>query len=571
LSGAGQPRAGRASTALGLGACLLYLALALSTASSYGLSWDQPDEWHVAERSLRYLLSLDESWLELDQPVDLEMGGTHPRLRPGSQAHQTSPFGNLLSSAGCYLFFVKLGWLGPVEAHQLPNHLLMSGLLAAMFFFLRRAFGTPVALLALLCIALQPRLFAHAHINSKNFPFACLMGFTLLAARRGLLRRSPGWIATTGMLLGLATATRLSAGLIPLILIGWYLLGRRFEPTTFAGPTNGGGRAGGRRFLISLAISPLLAGFTFIAVTPAFWASPFSSLVQHWSWFSSRAVSGGSIFPWQTAASFVVAQPFALLLFGAGATLWLGFAALRGRAREAELLLLLWLALPLLRALLPFMRGFDGVRLFLEYAVPLGALTAVGAVHGARWLALRLERLAGDRAAAGRVLASLLVALPFSVWLITMWHIHPQQLVYFNRLVGGASGVERLCGGCGVATDYWGSSYRQGMEWLGREAERGATVVVPLAGELVAATRRMWLRPDLRLIEVVSRSDAPLAQVLEEAGPGPVYFMFVTRRAAYGELCRAAEREGELAHAIRVDGVPILQILRLAGGPAPGP
>jgi len=542
------------------GFCVFYVFLAVYTAPEYGITWDQAgQDWYCAERNLRYLLTFDDLWLDFSRKVSFGMGGTHPDVFSTNLPFVTMHFGNLISSAGCCLFFVKLGWMGSVEAHHLPNFLLMAAVLAVMFAFMRANFGVAAGLVACLAMAFQPRVWAHAHFNTKDFPFACMMVFTMLAARKGIIHRRAGWTVFASVLLGLAGSTKPNAILIPVLLALWYPALRTDSSGKTAHPVG----SENKLFYAALAASPVIAMLAYYASWPYLWTDPVGIMRKYLSWYLALAGKGEGGFQWQTLGVFLAVQPPAVLLFaGLG-----GISAMAGirrnNNREANAFLLLWLVLPVARVLLPGMLNYDGVRHFIEYSVPLGALTGIGVVKAVRWAAAGIGRVIPVRKPGAVFLAVVLAAAPFGEWGWKMAGIHPYEIAYYNFLVGGASGIEEICGHCGAASDYWGSSYRQGFRWLNQNAERGAIVIVPVAGYVAMAVKDMWMRPDLRLAVPPPRADGTLKEGLGQLPKAPTYAMYITRTRAYGEFARQIDFLGRTVYAITVDSHPIMKIVRL--------
>jgi hypothetical protein len=126
--------------------------------------------------------------------------------------------------------------------------------------------------------------------------------------------------------------------------------------------------------------------------------------------------------------------------------------------------------------------------------------------------------------------------------------------------VGGLEGAARRFP---EATDNWGSTYREGLEWMNRNAEPESALHVSVHPHIVALVRGLWLRHDLRLIE-----SSDLEPAL--ASGRPVYVMFVTRPEFYDEIAQECLRERSPAYEIVVDGHPILLVYRLSRGPARG-
>jgi len=61
--------------------------------------------------------------------------------------------------------------------------------------------------------------------------------------------------------------------------------------------------------------------------------------------------------------------------------------------------------------------------------------------------------------------------------IVSLIHLHPYQMTYFNSFVGGLRGANE-----NYETDYWLTSYREAMEWVNMEeasgTERAYTVLI---------------------------------------------------------------------------------------------
>ncbi len=95
---------------------------------------------------------------------------------------------------------------------------------------------------------------------------------------------------------------------------------------------------------------------------------------------------------------------------------------------------------------------YDGVRHFLFVLPPSAVLCALA-------IAKSIE-LARHRAL--KVALSALVALTMIVTAADLVALHPFQYVYFNRLAAGGVGAAAES----YETDYWGTSLKNGVEWL---------------------------------------------------------------------------------------------------------
>jgi hypothetical protein len=107
---------------------------------------------------------------------------------------------------------------------------------------------------------------------------------------------------------------------------------------------------------------------------------------------------------------------------------------------------------PVLAAVVMRSALYDAVRHFLFVIPPLAVLTAAAIESSLRPPVPRAVR--------GAVAAATLAAAVVTTG--DMRALHPYESVYFNRLIaGGLRGVDGR-----FETDYWGNSYREGVEWV---------------------------------------------------------------------------------------------------------
>jgi hypothetical protein len=81
-----------------------------------------------------------------------------------------------------------------------------------------------------------------------------------------------------------------------------------------------------------------------------------------------------------------------------------------------------------------------------------------------------------------------------------MIRYHPHENVFFNRLAGEGMEAARQR----FELDYWGLSYRQGLEWILRHDGRSA-IKVFLAGGLAEASAAILPRGERRRLVCVAR------------------------------------------------------------------
>jgi hypothetical protein len=211
-------------------------------------------------------------------------------------------------------------------------------------------------------------------------------------------------------------------------------------------------------------------------------------------------------------------------------------------ARRRRALRVGWIAslagLPLAWAILDRTPLYNGVRHLLFVVPMLAVLAGVSVVKAVR------SRLPVPVLAPAMAVLGGFAALVGS----DMVRLHPYQYVYFNRLFAGG-----LAGAVGrYETDYWSTSYKEGVEWVCgyysrselREPIRvGGNTLVPFASYfgrgrclapffravsperdphvlLVAPTEHANVDREARLLHVVERVGAPLLYVYELRPPG---------------------------------------------------
>lgn len=539
--------------------CIGYLVLSVSVANHYGMTWDQAEaDWFVAEKNLDYLLSFDKSHLDFEIAYEYQPYPDHPRFFCRVNPWGVMYFGNFLSAIGCRVFFAGLRIVAdPFTAHYIPNFLMITAVLAIVYFFIKRRWGVLCALISLSAIIFQPRFFAGSHINTKDIPYACLMTFTLFSARKAVLTRSGGWMFFSAVLFGLSTATKLNSPLILAIILLWVLFSYRDIQAGYFDKIEYSKKIFFTGAIISI---PFVAFLSFLAVWPYMWLNTFSNISKYLGHYLSLAGKGPPCIQWNTLFLFISVQPPIMLVFGFVGIIVCLRNILLSRHREEMVFLMLWFVLPVGRMLLPRMYNFDGVRHFIEYAIPWGIINGIG-VNAVLNV---IVEFAKNRW--GKIFGyTIEVVLPgfFIAWLCCLvYYYHPYEIAYFNFLVGGLKGAQEKWDDAG---DYWGSSYRNGVKWFNENAEIGALILTPISGYIILANKEQWLRKDLRLaiLEFQDTSSAEeVVRYFNGKGFSSIYAIYITRKGWYNRFVNDVERKWKQVHTIEVDGYPILKIMK---------
>jgi hypothetical protein len=522
-----------------------FLALGVGLSSDYGPTWDSTmGEYPYGHRILEFLSTGDALYLDLeDTSGEPPLREPHPdfavRRKPW---YQISCLGGMLSGLTCEVFWHRTGLLPAMEAHNLVNLLLVAWMLWTLAAFARRWRLGVAGLAGGLLLLASPRFFGHVFNNLKDMPEACLYTLSVLVGY-GALRtgRLVAWLGC-GALAGLAVAQKINGIFIPVqlaLVFGLGQLGRGRSELRWSWPGFGA------------AAVTMLA--TFAVASPVYWLDPIGQAQDFIAFItnvgnahtSSGAPVERSGYAMHSVDHVLWTTPPWLLLLG------LMGVCRPGLGRGLRMLLLLGMVVPVGRTLLPGMRDFDGVRHFLEF-YPMLALSAGVAVQGlAGWVADRWQPTRRPLVAGA---LTLVVVAPGVAQVIDT---HPHGICYFNGLSGGLPGGQER--GLADATDYWGHSYWQALEWVDEQLPEGAALLVPVAGHLVESSAPVRLREDILLCR------AGITDTLPD--DVPLYVMYVTRRNWYPPFLKPLDRTETPVHQVEVQGAPILKILRIEPGP----
>ncbi|HUI44716.1 MAG TPA: hypothetical protein VL122_01830 [Nitrospirota bacterium] len=406
--------------------------------------------------------------------------------------------------------------------------------------------GPVTGVVATLFLILTPVFYGHAFNNPKDIPFASLSALTLyyiLLSSRALPALPIKLAVKTGFALGATLGVRVGgAFLIGYLLLFWtsrLLLKPPLEST----------RYWLRTALSRVAIVMLVAWPTMLLCWP--WAQeapltrPFEAFAAatHFRWegemlFRGKMISSLSV-PWDYLPTwFLITLPEAyFVVFAVGVFLLVRMLRRKDTPSRSGIFdasaLTFTVAFPLVAVVVLKSVLYDAQRQFLFVLPPLAVLSA--------WCFVMFLRNRGIHHLI-RLLAVSLVGASFFFTIIDMVQLHPYQTIYFNRLFGG--GLEKAS--TQYETDYWGASYKEGIEalilhyrpdssipikvancaakfqteyWLARnpEAHRRFISVKPTEDPdiLLATTRYRCMNDPGRVMYIVERQDTPILAIFE--------------------------------------------------------
>ncbi len=377
--------------------------------------------------------------------------------------------------------------------------------------FATKWYGRAAGIVAAVSLVLMPRVFAHAHLASLETFMNLTYSAAILAVahwwRVESDKRQLRWVipTLTGVLFGLALLTKMQAILIPPAVGVWALWHWR------------------TRAIKPLAIFGLVGLIVFFVGWPWLWLDPLHNFREYFARTTSRAVLNcyylGQVWadkdvPWHYPfVMFAVTVPVGLHVLGLCGV----FGGGRAWQQPREQLLLAATLFPLVLFAVPGVAVYDGERLFLVsfpiWAVLIGRGADVALsrlrqkTDSGRWRLVATQRASG-------ITMSLFLAAQ-SIGVIVM---HPCQLSYYNLMVGGLYGADRL----GFERTYWGDSITRSLLTVMTPQDGKRNVVVMPVLHQFQLDELVQQSPVLRGMEIQLLPDSPPNQ---EIADGWLYFV----------------------------------------------
>ena len=506
-------------------ACVLVVIAA--TFLNYGLTWDEDVHRAYGERILNWYASGFQDRSALDF-LDLYLyGGWFDAL--GQLVARISPVGVFETR---HFLTAILGFLAIVFIWRLGAHLSgdRAGFFSAIF------------------LTLTPRFYGHMFNNPKDIPFATfflISIYYLIITYRSLPRISKGSLIKLGIALGLAIGVRVGGVILvfglALLWFVWILANARFR------------ERGKLKFLFrSFLIAVGVAWLVMILSWPWAQVNPFLNPVKalkattNFDWpytvfFRGRYIQAANV-PWDYLPTwFLITLPefYYVALFA-------GFSRLLFRSARAQLIecefetkmkvgfLIFICFIPVLSAILLRSTLYDGLRHFL-FVIPI--LSVLSGISFDAFLKSNFKRIT-------KTTLSVLICFSLFLTFTDMRELYPYEAVYFNRFVGGGLKKASLR----YETDYWGSSYREGAEWLIRNYSSNKGEPIRVA----SCSPKFLVRYFLEKTEELQRRF-----VMVESSNSPDIFFATTRWDCHKEM------KGKVIHQVMRQKTPLLYVIEL--------
>ena len=358
------------------------------------------------------------------------------------------------------------------------------------------AFG--VALLFLT----QPLLWGHAFINPKDTPF---MTFFMASIYLGVqMADSPPrtfrqaiLILVAGIILGLTVSFRVLGPLAGMFVLVYTVIKNRQKAAPFS------------------IIYLFIAGITAYLTWPYLWKSPIANYFESLKMmsqfpFDAKILFWGTLYlPDQLPRSYFPTL-FALQLTEPLLALFaIGLIVMAASGKTEPILLFSgWFLFPTFMIVFYNSILYDNARQ-LYFLLPPMFFVAGFALD---WIFKYIPQTKF------RIALLMLVILP---WIFSTARLHPYEYAYYNSFISGTDGAFHQ-----LETDYWGTSFKEAMEYINSVAPSQARILILSGPDDVA---RRYARPDLQILT-------------EETDPAPQtgydYAMILTRKNQNENRCK---------------------------------
>ncbi len=495
---------------------LVLVAAAAPHLRDYGATWDEAlsDEF-FGQRYAAFFTSFDAKYLDFAHGPAMQPDFSMSPFRNFPQ--QYYPLANMLAYGTSRML---ARWLDPVDGFHAFNILLAAAFVIVFFDWIRRRFSMVAAVTTIALLFTTPRIWYDLMVNVKDFPELVFFTLAAIAFYEAIERNAMRWYAVAGVLLGCALAAKPNALFLPFVPVAYLLATRKNETAT----------------RMRLLAACLLGVAVMFALWPWLWSDPIGRLRENLDYLAGRAYATA---PAATTSPLLMVllttQPLFLALVPFG---------LVEAVRRKQWFLLCWIGVIALRLVLPGSINFDGVRHFLELFPPIALVAA-----------LALERLRPRVALA----IALIAVVPGVAGIVRM---HPFEDAYWNMFAGGLRGAaSRHIPQWG---EYWGTSYRQGIDWLNHNAPPHSAIAVPIAGQTVELVAPFRLRHDLELVryepDLPPHDHERLQHLVARSKRQPLFIMFITREEMANEVTRFAESQLQPVAEWSRDGVALMRI-----------
>ena len=498
---------------------LAFVVSTTVTLKNYGLSWDEGlGNLFFGERYFYYFLNHQEKYVDFKADLFKETKEFNLFSSPFKNIpYEFPPLADTISAGFMYTLSDKLNIMDSIDAFHFAKIFLSGIFFIIFYFFIKKELNWQIAIISTFLLSFYPRYWGDVHFNPKDIPLLIFFSLTIFVYMRWLKKKSWKNAILVGLAGGATIAIKANAVFLPFVLIfGLWDINIKIKPIKEKLLVWG-------RELMQHILMGIVMLIFYIGSWPYLYVhnNPFRGIQKYFEFIINQGGRRGPMkFQLAPSIQVITSMPEVmaiLLLVG----IIIAFKFSFKKPNSIYRLLLVWLFFPIFRISMPGMVNFDGIRHFLEFLPAACILSGIGLWQIWIWTKKFIPKY--SEIIYGSVCLLLIFNLSY-----TLISSNPYQYIYYNQFIGGISGAREKFGENEV-TDYWGISYRKGIEWLNIHADPNAKVIVPVAGWLVELSGQIWFRDDIEYL-TVDTIDA--LEGLDE----PIYLMILYRPGFFDQV-----------------------------------
>ncbi|MES2780533.1 MAG: tetratricopeptide repeat protein [Bacteroidota bacterium] len=407
-------------------------------------------------------------------------------------------------------------------------------------------------LIAFVLIVFSPVFFGHSMNNPTDIPFAagCAMAlYYLIKVLKNLPSPKFTYLLWCGVGIGMAIGSRIG-GIVFYAYTGLFMA---INLIMYA-------RKKGFSQAAKLLLPYFITGTTIVLIGHFVGISlwPFGQEAVMSNWFVALQKSTSAEFftynhelfegvrmymanvPWYYLPKFIIINAPLSVLVGFILLIVLCFAWKKNFANTYPYILavLFVLIFPIVYAEVQSMYYYNGWRHYMFTYPPLIVLTALG------WESLfRINKNTIVHAVITVVILGF-VSLP-AIWMVKN---HPNEVVYYNEIVGGTKGAYG-----NYEMDYYSNSCREAAEWIAKQHPTGKLVVAINNEPLTGAYYAQKINPDIQFQWV---------REYEEERLFWDYAIYTSRTYSKNELLNGAYPPKGTVYEVKADGIPLCVVVK---------
>lgn len=513
-----------------------FFLISLFTLKDYGVNWDEPIHFIRGQAYLTYFLTGKTNYQKLSERPSYFQNTSLDAAYYLNDDSGHPPLNGILAAFSNLIFYQKLNILSDIDSYHLFNILAATVMVVTVAIFAYESLGSLAAVVSGLALTTYPLFFSEAHFNIKDPPEAAFFAASILFFWLSLKKFEWKWLVLSAAAFAFSFSMKFNILFLPFIIFP-YLVVKYWGgfKKTFSKIS--------KSYYLGVLGSIIIIAVIFVGSWPFLWSDPVNNFLKIFLYYKGIG-TGAANFPGYVFRGFdlypifwiiTTTPPLVLLLSALGIA---GTVLSWKKSDKTIFLWLLWFLLPIIRVTLPGSTIYGGVRQIFEYIPAMALLAGYGAKIIYDSVSKKYNKFL--------VFVLILFFVPHIIVLIKL---HPNENVYFNRIIGGLPGaVVKNVPNWGNS---YGNAYWQAVKWMNLNSEKDSELA------LVQGT-------GLNIPSIQLRQDIKFSNGYWTASyRGGEYLMELTFNSGINPYPHAWEYVNKVlepVYEVKADGVPIAKV-----------